>query len=694
MKLFFSGRARPIPRVLFAFLLFATSLSSATPSAKARQESPAESKTPSHEPSNAVGSAQAAHGAAPGQPTAPKPITALHLEKLPQPLPPELTQGIDVGKRSKEILDHLNEVIRFYRMMASPIQKTGEPSDLIYEEQAQSVATEITQLAFQSARDEAALLARIQGASGFVAAPAEGQTQRLHGAQQQVAQKISDLQAREQAIEKQRATARPKARSALEQQESDLEGQLELAAAEQEALAKVAGVSGPQNNSGLQTEIDRLQNAVPEVVNTKVKPVASTMQSIGSLREAGVSSQAQVLFQIISTEHAIDQRIQELKRLHAQAEELRAPLVNILRATVREGQKLEDERAKAAQTAAGGSTPPAEVRKTYDQLTDVFKTISGVSVPVSQEVLLLEQAQGNLISWRAAVHAERESILHSLFLRLIIIAVALTLVLSLGEMWRRAAAKYVTDLRRRRQILVVRRMVIGFLSGIVILLGFVTQFSSLATFAGFISAGIAVGLQTILLSVAAYFFIVGRYGVKVGDRITVANVTGDVVEVGLVRFYMMELGGTGPELHPTGRVAVFANSVLFQTGTPLYKQLPGTNYAWHEISVKLKPGNDYQPVLDAIRNAVEEVYGQYKSRIERQHSDTEAWMETAIPMPQVETRLRLTDGLQFSVLFPVEMRRAAEIDQKVTQEVLEAMAKNPAVTQAVDGPPALRAVVK
>jgi hypothetical protein len=67
------------------------------------------------------------------------------------------------------------------------------------------------------------------------------------------------------------------------------------------------------------------------------------------------------------------------------------------------------------------------------------------------------------------------------------------------------------------QFLLVRRAVVGFLSFTVILFGFVTQFNSLATFAGFITSGIAVGLQTILLSVAAYFFIIGRYGVKVGE---------------------------------------------------------------------------------------------------------------------------------------------------------------------------------
>jgi small-conductance mechanosensitive channel len=237
-------------------------------------------------------------------------------------------------------------------------------------------------------------------------------------------------------------------------------------------------------------------------------------------------------------------------------------------------------------------------------------------------------------------------------------------------------------------------MMVGFLSALVLILGFVTQFSSLATFAGFITAGIAVGLQTILLSVAAYFFIVGRYGVRVGDRITVANVTGDVVEVGLVRFYVMELAGTGTEFHPTGRIAVFANSVLFQTGTPLYKQIPGTNYAWHEVTVKLKQGSDYRPTLDVLRKAVEKVYSGYKSQIEQQHTQTETWMDTAMPGPGIQTRLQLSDGLQYAVLYPVQISNAAAIDDQVVQELLESIARDTAVMQVIDGPPAVRAVIK
>src|SRR5207248_10732981 len=74
------------------------------------------------------GSAQAAKGAEPGQPTAPKPDAALSILVLPKPLPAEITGGIDADVRSKSILSHLSEVLRFYHMVVTPVQKVGEPS--------------------------------------------------------------------------------------------------------------------------------------------------------------------------------------------------------------------------------------------------------------------------------------------------------------------------------------------------------------------------------------------------------------------------------------------------------------------------------------------------------------------------------------------------------------------------------------
>ncbi len=184
----------------------------------------------------------------------------------------------------------------------------------------------------------------------------------------------------------------------------------------------------------------------------------------------------------------------------------------------------------------------------------------------------------------------------------------------------------------------------GFLIVIVILLGFISEFSSLATFAGFITAGIAVGLQTVLLSVAAYFFVMGRYGIRVGDRISVAGITGDVVDVGLVRMYLMELAGSGIDLYSTGRIVVIPNSVLFQATTPLFKQIPGTKYVWHEVAVSLSQDADYSLVQKTLHDSVDSVHQEWGPKTESQSGPWDERLEIMVGPPTPSYRLQFVDA--------------------------------------------------
>jgi small-conductance mechanosensitive channel len=322
-------------------------------------------------------------------------------------------------------------------------------------------------------------------------------------------------------------------------------------------------------------------------------------------------------------------------------------------------------------------------------LTDKFEKLSTAGVPLYEEIIVLEESRANLMAWHAAVEAEYKSILTSLLLRIVVITVILLVLFAAGEAWRRATIRYVHDQRRRRQLLGLRKTVVGFLSVLVVLFGCVTQFNSLATFAGFITAGLAVGLQTILLSVAAYFFIVGKYGIRVGDRITVSGVTGEVIDVDLIRFYLMELAGAGTDLPPTGRVAVFSNAVLFQAGTPLYKQMPGTDYAWHEMSVTLQ-ASEYGGATEIIHKEVEQIFAEYRNRIELQHSRWETSMEMKLRTPTVESTVQLIEQ-QLLVRFPVQLRDAEAVDQKVSEMMVRLMNRNETVKQAVTVLPTIKA---
>ncbi len=597
------------------------------------------------------------------------------------------------------MLAHLSAVIRYYRMSVSAIQRVGEPSDALYRDEAVTDAKQVGVYAFQSGKAEASLLVAYQrqqaGADGTQAP--EGETQRLQTARANVAKRLEDLKTQEKSVDEQLERARPKQVEALRNQREQVEGELELNAAMTDALGKIVAMSDTQGRAGLGGDIERLQRTAPELADDKTKVVPAPLESLSGAKSAGVSSQATVLFQLLGTRHSIDQWLQETDALHQEALGLRTPLTNIVRSTVQKGQELSQQQIAATgpATAAADAAQLAQTRASFDSVTATFRILSAAAVPLSQEIITLEQSRANLLAWRSAVDTEYRGVLRSLLLRVLVIAIALGVLFVLGEVWRRATTRYIRDARRRRQLLGMRRLVIGFLSGLVLIFGFVTQFNSLATFAGFITAGLAVGLQTILLSVAAYFFIIGRYGVRVGDRISVAGVTGDVIEVGLVRFYVMELAGGGTELQSTGRVAVFSNAILFQAGTPLYKQMPGTDYAWHELTVMLKEATEYERSAQAILSAVKQVYEVYRPKIEQQHKELQTWMDTPIALPLVESRLQLVDGgLQLLVRFPVEIRNSSSADQQVSEAMMKLMQSDEGIKQAISTSPMIRAAVK
>jgi small-conductance mechanosensitive channel len=250
--------------------------------------------------------------------------------------------------------------------------------------------------------------------------------------------------------------------------------------------------------------------------------------------------------------------------------------------------------------------------------------------------------------------------------------VTVLLVLGISVVWRRGAFRYVHDVRRRKQFLLLRRVVVSGVIVVVIAVALVNEMGSLATYAGFLTAGLAVALQNPIASVVAYFFLIGRYGLKVGDRVTISGVTGDIVDIGLVRLYLMEMTGQGADVHPTGRIVGYSNSVIFQPSA-LFRQMPGAEYVWHSVSLILAPETDPRAAEDRLMAAVNSVYDEYRARVEHQHAAFQRLVDVPVAAPKPAARLRHTkDGLEFLIRYPVEMRHASTTDDRMLSALTEA----------------------
>lgn len=593
---------------------------------------------------------------------------------------------------SDAVIGHLNAIIKLYRSAIAGIQTGGMPSDAIYQENEQNLTADAVRIAFQSAKAEAALIRATDktGASNPNAGQSSSQMEAKNNA------RMADLQSKMDELDKQIASAPKSKRQALVSQKQALQGELTLDKAINEVIQKRAAFLESSTDTaaeGLEGRVNQLARSVPGVIAAasgekalqQAKP--NPQPEPAKQSSSGLVSEAFALFGAMSSVRAIDQLNDQTAHVRQIATDVRKPLRDQLIAAVKKGRDLTDQ-------ATSGQTFPATPQQ-FQDLTDQFKQLSAVVLPLSQEIVILDQSSANLLEWRNSILRETKYSARALAVRVGMIVLALGLVLILSEVWRRLTYKYIHDARRRRQFLLLRRFVMGFLFGVVLILGFVSEFSSLATFAGFVTAGIAVGLQTVLLSVAAYFFVVGRYGIHVGDRISVAGVTGDVIDISLVRLYLIELAGTGIDLYPTGRVVVFSNSVLFQATTPLFKQIPGTEYAWREVVLSLVSGANHKLAQEKLLQTVHSVYEQYREHIERQQAYIERRIEVQLKAPSPETQLQFGDaGLELLVRYPVQIRKESEMDEEVTRKVLDLIHSEPDVQAAVSGSPKIRSAIK
>lgn len=107
--------------------------------------------------------------------------------------------------------------------------------------------------------------------------------------------------------------------------------------------------------------------------------------------------------------------------------------------------------------------------------------------------------------------------------------------------------------------------------------------TSLGTFFGLLSAGIAIALKDLLASIAAWLFIIARKPFMIGDRIEIGDVAGDVIDFRVFQFTIMEIGNWVDADQSTGRIIHIPNHKILTENLANYSS--GFEHIWNEIEV-------------------------------------------------------------------------------------------------------------
>ena len=464
---------------------------------------------------------------------------------------------------NQQVIAFLTESIDWYRHRAIERQIATEPVDFVFLEDNRPVAAQIVQLSFDFARADASV------AATAAAGNQKGSTAIATGSSPDLAQfvqlennaELGEQQATEEieAIQKKLQTARGaegrKLQAALDATQSRLDV-LQAGLATLRQLVEFVRAFAGHETGDLASSIDDLARTVPDV-SSPTAVVSQTQNSAPSLPtkpgDSGILALSSEVSALGRKLGLLDDDILRTDKLRQSSDDLRAPLLPSM--------------VKRFQASAGNDLQTNDLRELQqqkarlDELAALVKVLSPAIVALDKQSVLLAAYTSHLKAWHAAVITEDKKTWKALISRLVGAAVLIGALVMIGAVVRRATRRHVHDADRRHIILVIQRVVLWFTIVVVAAFAFASDLTSSATFFGLLAAGVAVALQSVIIAALGYFLLVGRRGIRIGDRIEISGVTGDVTDIGWLQFQLREIDSGTQQ--PTGRVVTFSNSFVF-----------------------------------------------------------------------------------------------------------------------------------
>ncbi|MCF7832003.1 MAG: mechanosensitive ion channel family protein [Candidatus Marinimicrobia bacterium] len=141
---------------------------------------------------------------------------------------------------------------------------------------------------------------------------------------------------------------------------------------------------------------------------------------------------------------------------------------------------------------------------------------------------------------------------------------------------------------------------------LIILIGsvWVKGMKSLTTFLGLASAGLAIAMHDTIANLAGWFYIMSVKPFKVGDRIEVDHIIGDVIDLRILQFSMVECGNWVDADQSTGRIIHIPNSKAITGAIANYEI--GFKYIWNEVPVLITFESDWKKAKELINKVSDE----------------------------------------------------------------------------------------
>lgn len=464
---------------------------------------------------------------------------------------------------SRQVIAFLLQSVDWYRHTYAERQIANDPADLLFLSDNQPMEAQIIRDSFDFAKADAALGSMATSSQSQPPVSSSSDIARFivlqnqsDEANQEIAQDIETLKRKLAAAH---GAERRSLQAALEEAQSRLE-LLQAASKTVHDLIKFAESAGAgQAHAGdLSSTIDDLAQTVPEVNNPepslpKLPPQHANSKGVSNAYDGGIIGLWSEVSALNRKRRLIDENIRLTDNLALSGQNIRDPMAKFISRMVL---------GSAVSSLRTGDLALLKQDKTQlDALTVELKGLLPGIVALDKQKVLLAAYKLHLADWRSTVVGEYRQAWKKLIVRLLVVLLVVGLLISVSELSRRVAERHVQDANRRGLIGIAHRQLTLVAILVVAAFSFASDLSSLATYFGLLAAGVAVALQNVILASVGYLLLVGKRGIRVGDRVQISGITGDVMDIGLLQFQLREFDLQKQQF--TEHVATFSNSLVF-----------------------------------------------------------------------------------------------------------------------------------
>ena len=205
--------------------------------------------------------------------------------------------------------------------------------------------------------------------------------------------------------------------------------------------------------------------------------------------------------------------------------------------------------------------------------------------------------------------------------------------------------------------------------------------SSLATYLGLLSAGIAIALKDPITDLAGWVFIVWRRPIELGDRVEIGDVKGDVIDLSAFMFTLLEIGNWVDSDQSTGRLIHVSNHRVFTDIVINYTR--GFRFIWNEIPVLVTFESDWRKAKTMLNDIAMADYKEHSIDAEKEikNAAKNYLVFYNVLTPTVYTSVK-DSGVMLTIRYITDPRQRRGSEQRFWENILDAFAKEPNIELA------------